>query len=291
MRIFRRLSLKDLLPDKVAIINGGTTGMGRSTALLFAEEGCSCVIAGRDETNGQQTAAEATRRGKKSIFVPCDITDLQQIKYCVDQTVKTFGKVDILVGCAGSSFPRGKMKAAPQPVVRPPRGIQYTDETFYDVMMALNLKGHVFFCKEVAPLMIQQKSGKIVLISSMGVFNPPAASIEYHTAKAGILGLTYNLAFELAPHNINVNAILPGPILTPFWDPVLAAMPETERKAYLEQMGKNTPLGRAGQPEDIANAVLFLSSEMSSYITGQTLNVSGGMPLGRYRAGGFTALK
>lgn len=281
--------MRSLLPDKVAIINGGTTGMGRSTALLFAEEGCSCVIAGRDEKNGRQTAKEATSKGKECIFIPCDITDLKQIQDCVSQTVKKFGKVDILVGCAGSSFPRGKMKVAPQPVVRPPRGIQYTDETFYDVMLALNLKGHVFFCKEVAPCMIKQNSGKIVLISSMGVFNPPAASIEYHTAKAGILGLTYNLAFELAPHNINVNAILPGPIKTPFWDPLLAGMPESERKAYMDGMGKNTPLGRAGQPEDIANAVLFLSSELSSYITGQTLNVSGGMPLGRYREGGFAA--
>jgi NAD(P)-dependent dehydrogenase (short-subunit alcohol dehydrogenase family) len=136
--------------------------------------------------------------------------------------------------------------------------------------------------------MIKQNYGKIVLISSMGVFNPPAASIEYHTAKAGMLGLTYNLAFELAPHNINVNAILPGPIKTPFWDPLLAGMSENERKAYLEGMGKNTPLGRAGLPEDIANAILFLSSELSSYITGQTLNVSGGMPLGRYKEGGLT---
>jgi NAD(P)-dependent dehydrogenase (short-subunit alcohol dehydrogenase family) len=105
----------------------------------------------------------------------------------------------------------------------------------------------------------------------------------------GIWGLTYNLAFELAPHNINVNAILPGPIKTPFWDPLLAGMPESDRKAYMDGMGKNTPLGRASQPEDIANAVLFLSSELSSYITGQTLNVSGGMPLGRYREGGFAA--
>ncbi len=280
--------MQSLLLNKVAIINGGTTGMGRSTALLFAEEGCSCVIAGRNEQNGKKTAEEASKKGRESIFIPCDITDLEQIKGCVDQAIKKFGKVNILVGSAGSSVPRGRMKVAPDPMVRPKRGIQYTEEKFYDVMMALNLKGQVFFCKEVAPYMIKQNSGKIVLISSMGVFNPPAASIEYHTAKAGLLGLTYNLAFELAPHNINVNAILPGPIKTPFWDPLVAGMPENERKAYLERMGQNTPLGRAGTPEDIANAILFLCSDLSSYITGQTLNVSGGMPLGRYREGGLT---
>ncbi len=281
--------MRSLLSQKVAIINGGTSGMGRSTALLFAEEGCSCVIAGRNEKNGKEIAREATRKGRESIFVPCDITDLKQIRGCVDQTIKKFGKVDILVGCAGSSIPRGSMKVAPDSIARPKRGIQYTDEKFYDVMMALNLKGHVFFCKEVAPYMIKQNSGKIVLVSSMGVFNPPAASIEYHTAKAGILGLTYSLAFELAPHNINVNAVLPGPIKTPFWEPVLAGLSESERKSYEEKMGQNTPLGRAGTPEDIANAILFLCSELSSYITGQTLNVAGGMPLGRYREGGFAA--
>jgi 3-oxoacyl-[acyl-carrier protein] reductase len=281
--------MKQLLPGRVAIINGGTTGMGRSTALLFAEEGCSCVIAGRNAANGKKTAEEASQRGSESVFMSCDITDLEQIKDCVDQTVHRFGKVDILVGCAGSSIPKGAMKVAPQAVVRPKRGIQYTDETFYDIMMALNLKGHVFFCKEVVPYMIKQKFGKIVLISSMGVFNPPAPSIEYHTAKAGMLGLTYNLAYELAPHNINVNAILPGPIKTPFWDAVLSGVSEKERAKIMSKLGENTPLGRAGEPEDIANAVLFLSSELSSYITGQALNVGGGMPLGRYREGGFLA--
>jgi NAD(P)-dependent dehydrogenase (short-subunit alcohol dehydrogenase family) len=279
--------LKSLLTNRVAIINGGTTGMGRSTAILFAEEGCNCVVAGMSEAKGKQTAEEASRKGAECIYVPCDITDLKQIKKCVDKTIKKFGKVDILVGCAGGSNPKRAMSVAPEPIARPQRGIQHTDEKFYDMMMALNLKGHVFFCKEVAPYMIKQNYGKIVLISSMGVFSPPAPSIEYHTAKAGILGLTYNLAFELAPHNINVNAILPGPIITPFWDNVLGDMTEKQKTSFFENLGKNTPLGRAGTPEDIANTVLFLSSEMGSYITGQAINVGGGIPLSRYTGGGF----
>ena len=281
--------MKALLPDKVAIINGGATGMGRSTALLFAEEGCNCVIADINEKEGKKTAADATKRGKEAIFIKCDITDLKQIKDCVDQTVKKFGTVHILVGCAGGAVPRDPEARPRNPDGTPKMGIEYTDEKFFDMMTNLNYKGHVFFCKEVAPYMKKQKYGKIVLISSLGVFTPPGPSVEYHGAKAGIIGLVYNLAYELGPSNINVNGILPGPIKTPFWDPVLAMVPESERGAMMDQMGQSSPMGRVGLPEDIANTVLFLSSEMSSYITGQMFNVGGGLPMGRYREGfGFS---
>lgn len=276
--------MKKLLSDRVAIINGGATGMGRSTALLFAEEGCSCVVADINETEGKKTAAEATKRGKESVFIHCDLTDLQQIQDCVTRTVKKFGKVDILVGCAGGSKVRSSAS-------RTKKGIQYVNEEYYDSIMALNLKGHVFFCKEVAPYMIKQKYGKIVLISSMGVYSPPGPSSEYHSAKAGMLGLTINLAYELAPNHITVNAIMPGPIKTPFWDPVLSMIPESERDAAFDKLGQATPLGRVGLPEDIANAVLFFSSEMSSFITGQALSVAGGIPLTPYVEGGFLGIQ
>ena len=279
--------MKPLLTGKVAIINGGATGMGRSTALIFAEEGCHCVIADVKEAEGRKTAADATEKGKEAIFVKCDITDLKQIKACVDQTVKKFGRVDILVGCAGGSVPRDQ-SARPRNADGTPRmGIEYTDEKFFDMMTDLNYKGHVFFCKEVAPYMKKQKYGKIVLISSMGVFNPPGAAIEYHGAKAAIIGLVYNLAFELGPSNVNVNGILPGPIKTPFWDPVLAMIPEAERAGMMDRMGTFSPIGRVGQPEDIGYTVLFLCSDISSYITGQMINVGGGIPMGRYQEGGF----
>jgi 3-oxoacyl-[acyl-carrier protein] reductase len=191
--------------------------------------------------------------------------------------------VDILVGSAGGSVVKGK-EVANQ---KPKRGVQYIEEKHYDLMMALNLKGHVFFCREVVPHMIAQHYGKIVLISSLGVYSPPGPASEYHAAKAGILGLMNNLAYELAPNNINVNAVLPGPVKTPFWDPVLSMVPEEKRETALEKLGQATPLGRIGQPEDIANAVLFLASELSSFITGQMLNVGGGLPLNRYEDGGF----
>ena len=278
---------KKLLPDKVAIINGGATGMGRATALIFAEEGCNCVIADINEDEGKKTAKEATKKGKEAIFIKCDITDLKQIKNCVDQTVKKFGTVHILVGSAGGSVPRDRILGPVKEGEQRKIGVEYTDERYFDVMTDLNYKGHVFFCKEVAPYMKKQEYGKIVLISSLGVYNPPGPSVEYHGAKAAIIGLVYNLAYELGPSNINVNGILPGPVKTPFWDPVLSMVPETERGNVLDNMGKGSPIGRVGQPEDIGYTVLFLCSEMSSYITGQMLNVGGGIPLGRYREGGF----
>jgi NAD(P)-dependent dehydrogenase (short-subunit alcohol dehydrogenase family) len=273
--------MKKLLPDKVAIINGGSTGMGRSTALLFAEEGCNCVIADIKEEEGKKTAADATKKGKEAIFVKCDITDLKQIKDCVDQTVKKFGTVHILVGCAGGAVARSRVIPA-KPGEQPKMGIEYTDEKYFDLMTDLNYKGHVFFCKEVAPYMKKQKYGKIVLISSMGVFNPPGPAVEYHGAKAAIIGLVYNLAYEMGPSNVNVNGILPGPIKTPFWDPVLAMIPESERSGMMDRMGTFSPIGRVGQPEDIGYTVLFLCSDISSYITGQMINVGGGIPMGRY---------
>ncbi len=273
---------KLLLPDKVAIINGGSTGMGRATAIIFAEEGCNCVIADVKEEEGKQTAEEASKKGKEAIFVKCDITDLAQIKGCVDQTVKKFGTVHILIGSAGGSVISGRANTATKEGARPPRGVENTQEEYFDLMTDLNYKGYVFFCKEVVPYMKKQKYGKIVLISSMGVYNPPGPSVDYHGAKAAIIGLVYNLAYELGPSNINVNGILPGPIKSPFWDPVLSMVPDSERGAMLDQMGQFTPIGRVGLPEDIGYTNLFLCSEMSSYITGQMLNVGGGIPLGRY---------
>jgi NAD(P)-dependent dehydrogenase (short-subunit alcohol dehydrogenase family) len=270
-----------LLPDKIAIINGGATGMGRATAIKFAEEGCSSVIADVNEAGAMETVKEVKKRGKECLFVKCDIMDLKQIKNAVDQTIKKFGRVDILVGCAGG-VPRSLVRAPAKPGEKPKRGIAYTDESFYDVMLNLNLKGHVFFCKEVAPYMIKQNYGKIVLISSQGALAPPSPAVEYHTAKAGILGLVYNLAFELAPHHITVNGILPGPIKTPFWDPMMAGMSEKDREARFEQMGKSVPLQRIGLPEDIANTILFFASELSSWVTGETLIVGGGKPLPVY---------
>ena len=277
--------MKPLLTDRVAIINGGATGMGQSTAYLFCEEGCRCVIADVNEEEGQKTAAEASKRGGEALFIRCDITDLKQIKDCVDQTVKKFDKVEILVGSAGGSVPRDSSARPRNADGTRKIGVEYTDENHFDMMTDLNYKGHVFFCKEVVPYFKKQNYGKIVLISSLGVYDPPGPSAEYHGAKAAIIGLVYNLAYELGPRNINVNGILPGPIKTPFWDPVLSHVPPEERDEAMDRMGQSSPLGHVGRPEDIGNTCLFLCSEMSAFITGQMISVGGGIPMSRYREG------
>lgn len=269
-----------LLPGRVAIISGGAKGIGRSIALKFAEEGCSSVIADIDEVEGQRTAKEVTKKGQECLFVKCDITDVSQIKQMVAQTIAKFGKVDILVNNAGG-VPR--MQPSTQQGEKPKMGIDYTTEAYWELMLALNLKGYVFCCKEVVPYMKKQRYGKIISISSMGVFSPPGPSVEYHSAKAGVLGMTFNLAFELAPYNINVNAILPGPIRTAFWDPVTVGMSEKEKDEYFARVGKiQVPLQRVGTPEDIAGVALFLASELSSFVTGVAIPVAGGIPISPY---------
>jgi NAD(P)-dependent dehydrogenase (short-subunit alcohol dehydrogenase family) len=125
--------------------------------------------------------------------------------------------------------------------------------------------------------MKEKKYGKIINLSSMGAVHPSVSVVHYHAAKAGVLGLTYNLAFELAPFNIFVNAILPGPIRTPFWEPVTRGIPDKD--AYFAELAqKEIPLQRVGTPEDIAGVALFLASELSAYVTAETIYVAGGLP-------------
>jgi NAD(P)-dependent dehydrogenase (short-subunit alcohol dehydrogenase family) len=127
--------------------------------------------------------------------------------------------------------------------------------------------------------MKKNKYGKIINVSSMGAIHPPAPIVHYHSAKGGVLGLTTNLAFELAPFNITVNAILPGPIRTEFFTEMLKGMSETEGKAFFKMLDNKVPMHRMGEPEEIAGVALFLASDLSSYVTGEAINAGGGLPL------------
>jgi 3-oxoacyl-[acyl-carrier protein] reductase len=145
--------------------------------------------------------------------------------------------------------------------------------------MKLNLKSDFFFCKFVVPHMKKRKFGKIINISSIGAIQPPHHVSHYNTAKSGVIGFTLDLAGGLAPFNINVNAILPGPIRTEFYSRRTDTMTDAEKNQFFTRLGTNVPLKRIGEPEDIAGAAIFLASELSSYITGQLLYVAGGLPL------------
>ncbi|MCX8032259.1 MAG: glucose 1-dehydrogenase [Thermoleophilia bacterium] len=261
-----------LLKDRVAIVTGGAKGMGRSIALRFAEEGCHVVVADIDEAGAQTVAEEARGHGVGALAARCDITRTSEIEAMVGKTLKEFGKIDVLINNAGGV---------------PGTGGSGNSETIteeeWDRIVTLNLKGPFLVTKAVLPAMKERRSGSIVFISSMGAVSPVVSVLHYHSAKAGIIGLSINLAFELAPLGIRVNTIVPGPVETPFWDSLLP--PGPERDAFFEALGKHeVPLGRVGKPEDIAGAALFLASDLSSFVTGQTLCVAGGLPMMSQRA-------
>lgn len=255
-----------LLRDKVAIVTGAAMGIGKGIALKFSSEGCSVVVSDINETEGRKTAEEICEQGGKGVFIRCDVTDYNQVLEMVDKTIADFSKIDILVNNAGGI---------------PGLGAETIDDVsleYWNKIINLNLTSQFICCKAVIPYMKAKKYGRIVNVSSMGAVHPPASLVPYHAAKAGVLGLTVNLALEMADQNITVNAILPGPIKTPFWDPVTKA--QTDREAYfIEVARKEVPMQRMGVPEDVAGAALFLASDLSSYITGDSIFVGGGLPL------------
>jgi NAD(P)-dependent dehydrogenase (short-subunit alcohol dehydrogenase family) len=256
-----------LLKDKVAVITGAAKGMGKGIALKFAEEGCDVVVCDVDIAGAQSVADDIKALGRKSLAVNMDITKSPEIEEMVARVIREFGRIDILVNNAGGV-----------PGTHGAGSSETITEEEWDRILALNLKGPFLVCKVVLPTMKKNRSGKIINLSSMGAVSPAVSVLHYHSAKAGILGLTINLAFELAPLNICVNAIVPGPIETPFWDALMPRGPE--RDAFFSALAKKeVPLGRIGSPKDIAGVALFLASELSDYVTGQVLHVAGGQPL------------
>jgi len=254
-----------LLTDRVAIITGGAVGMGRAMAHKFAEEGCSIVISDISESLGKKTADEVSKTGGDAIFVRCDVTDNAQVQDMVNTTIGKFGKIDILVNSAGG--------------LGTTWSLEEVSEEDWDKILDLNLKSVFLCCKAVVPYMKEKKYGRIINISSMGAVSPPRSVVHYHAAKAGVISLTQNIALELVSFNIRVNAIVPGPIRTEYYEPRIMNMTDTQREDYFVTKGKTTPMQRMGKPEEIAAVALFLVTEPSSYITGEAMNVAGGLPL------------
>jgi NAD(P)-dependent dehydrogenase (short-subunit alcohol dehydrogenase family) len=254
-----------LLSDRVALITGGAGGIGRGIALQFAEEGCSVAIADIEANNAVKTVEEVVKRGREGLAIQCDATDSRQIKNAVERVIHRFGKIDILVNNAGG------MPASPP--------LEEITEDLWDKVVDLNLKSGFLFCQAAVPHMKEKKYGRIINISSIGAINPPKHSVHYNSAKAGVIGMTYDLAYTLAPFNINVNVIVPGLIRTAFYDRLVGPMKEEDKDAFFAGLAKMVPLKRIGTPEDIAGAALFLASRLGSYVTGTSIFVSGGMPL------------
>ncbi|MBN1692475.1 MAG: SDR family oxidoreductase [Dehalococcoidales bacterium] len=254
-----------LLKDRVAIVTGGTKGIGKGISLKFAREGCDVVINARHIEDARKVAAEIKAMGRRSLAIAADVSKSAGVNDMVARTIKEFGKIDILVNNAGGVSGDAKIEDT-------------TDEAWQRVI-GVNLTGQFLCCRAVVPHMKKKKHGKIINVASMGAIHPPAPIVHYHSAKGGVLGLTTDLAFELAPYNITVNAILPGPIRTEFFTEMLNKMTAAEGKAFFKMLENKVPMHRMGEPEEIAGVALFLASELSSYVTGQAINAGGGLPL------------
>jgi 3-oxoacyl-[acyl-carrier protein] reductase len=254
-----------LLDNKVAIITGSAKGMGKGMAIKFAEEGCAVGIVDISTKEANETLNEIKKNGGKGLAIECDIRAEGQVKAAVDKVVGEFGTVDIMINNAGAAG-----ESAP---------IEEMSEAIWDAAFNLNLKSQFFFCKYVVPILKAKRSGKIVNLSSIGAVQPPAHHIAYNSAKAAILGFTGDLANALASYNINVNAIVPGPIRTSFYEHATGSMTEADKDVFFARLGKKVPMQRAGTPEDMAGAALFLCSDLGAFVTGHTLYVTGGLPL------------
>jgi NAD(P)-dependent dehydrogenase (short-subunit alcohol dehydrogenase family) len=251
------------MQDKVCIISGSTAGMGKAIAKKFAEEGGKVIVSGRRADVAKEVAEEIKSAGGEATGLKMDVRDRDEINKVVESVIKKYGKVDVLVNCAGGT--EG---------AKPGGDSDSLDIDDWDNILNLNLKGVLHTCLAVLPVMKQRRSGKIVNLSSMGAFKTQTSVLHIHSANGAVEALSTNLAFELAPLNIHVNVIVPGPIRTSFWN----FMPEEVREGFFAALSaKEVPLLRIGEPEDIAGVALFLGSELSDYVTGQTIYAGGGL--------------
>ena len=243
-----------MLNGRVAVVTGGSRGIGKSIALKLANNGAKVAIfATRESETVNQTLSELKATGNEVMFVPCDVSNFEQVKSSIDSVIEQFGKIDILVNNAGITKDKLLM--------------QMSEEDFDDVI-SVNLKGTYNTVKACIRPFIRNKYGKIINISSVvGLMGNPG-QVNYAASKAGIVGLTKSLAKEYAAKGINCNAIAPGFIATDMTEDLL------DKQEGLINM---IPMKKVGNPEDIANLALFLASDMSAYITGEVIKVDGGM--------------
>jgi len=254
-----------MLPNKIAIVTGGNKGIGKAIALRFGKEGAKVVIACRDTKEGEKVAQMIRDMGKDSFVVKCDVSNAREVEEMVEKTIQRFDHIDILVNNAGVSS------------IIPFVDIEEKD---WDYNMDINAKGQFLCSRAVAKHMIKRKYGKIINIASLASKQGARYLAHYAASKFAVIGLTYTMALELAPYNITVNAVCPGLVLTDMirrewrWEAELrGTTPDKVSKEYLAGI----PLSRFCKPEDVAGLVAFLASKDADYITGQAININGGM--------------
>jgi 3-oxoacyl-[acyl-carrier protein] reductase len=239
---------------KVALVTGGGRGIGAATAQLFAREGAKVAVSDMDGAPAQEVAGPI-----RGLAIACDVTDRAQVEAMVERTAKEFGRLDILVACAG--------------ITRDNLLFKMTDDD-WDAVIDTHLKGTFFSVRAAQKHMVEQKNGKIVLLSSTSALGNRGQT-NYSTAKAGLQGMARTLAIELGPFNVNVNVVAPGFVETRMTRATAERM-GVDFEAFKVGAASQIPLRRVGQPEDIASVIAFLCSDESSFVSGQTIYVRGG---------------
>lgn len=244
-----------MLKGKTAVITGASRGIGRAIAIKLAKLGVNIVVNYRNSYEAvQEVVKEIQDLGATALAVQCDISSYSDVENMMKKSVEEFGTIDILVNNAGITKDGLLMRMK---------------EEDFDSVIDINLKGAFNCTRHVSAIMLKQRSGRIINISSVSGLTGNAGQVNYSSAKAGILGMTKAVARELASRNVTCNAVAPGYIQTDMTDGLSEKVKDT--------IMSTIPLKRLGMPEDVANAVAFLASEEASYITGQVINVDGGM--------------
>lgn len=252
------------LKGKTALVTGGAMGIGFGIAYRLAEAGANVAVADLDEEVGKAAVAALQGTGFQAAFIKTDVSDENQVRAAIDFAVRTYGGIDILVNNAG---------------IYPIIPVLHMEPADFEKILAVNLKSVFLFTKLVAETMIKQgRGGKIINITSVDAVHPSSIGLAvYDASKHGLWGFTKNTALELAPHNIQVNAIAPGSIATPGTGAGKPTAPEME--ATLKKFLAKIPMGRMGDPDDIGKVALFLASDLASYMTGSQVVVDGGVLL------------
>lgn len=245
------------MKDKVVIVTGGGRGIGEGICQKLADEGAKVVVADLINDNAVATAQKIVNSGGTALALKADITKRDDVAQMAGKVMEEFGRIDALVNNAGWD------KVEPF--------LESTEET-WDRVLAINLKGTLYTCKEILPIMIQQGYGKVVNIGSDAGRVGSSGEAVYAAAKGGIIAFSKTLAREMARYKINVNIVCPGPADTPLFQEISSYNPK-----LAGALEKTIPFRRLARPQDIANAVCYLASDEAEYVTGQTLSVSGGL--------------